>query len=150
MDAGQAGAFVKIIEQAGAKLKAISALPEGDKDMALAWKAFYTQVFTKLYEILREDQHEKFRDYVAELKEARKKRALYKGRPGKVYIPDKGGRSRHCAMNSRGLQEMGIHHMNRVSCEKRLNVLHRDIHQFLSCLQRTPRNMRRNTDIFGL
>ncbi len=35
-------------------MKAISALLEGDKDMALAWNAFYTQMFTNLYKILRE------------------------------------------------------------------------------------------------
>lgn len=103
-------------------MKAISALLEGDKDMALAWNAFYTQVFTNLYKILKEDQHEKFRDYV----------------------------NGNCGMNSRFLQEMGIHHMNGVSREKRLYVFHRDIHQVLSCLQSTPRNMRRNADIFGL
>ena len=92
LDTDQAEAFVKIIEQAGLKLKALSALPEGDKDMSEAWKTFYTEVFTNLYKILREDQHERFRDYVAELKEARKKKTLYKGRPAKVYLPGEGGR----------------------------------------------------------
>ena len=92
MDAGQARDLVEIIERAGIKLKAVYALPEGDRNLEQAWKTFYTQVYTNLYPILREDQHGKFRDLVAELKETRKRRSVYKGRPAKVYIPGGDGR----------------------------------------------------------
>ena len=92
LDTVQSEALIKIIEQAGLKLKAVYALPEADRDVKLAWQTFYTQVFTNLYKILREDQYQKYRDYVSELREARKKRKLYNGRPAKLYIPGKDGR----------------------------------------------------------
>jgi HlyD family secretion protein len=91
LDGSQSEAFVNIIEEAGIKLKAVYALPEVDRDLKQAWQSFYTQVFTNLYKILREDQHEKFRVYVAELREAKRKRELYKGRFAKVYVPGDDG-----------------------------------------------------------
>jgi len=91
LDTEQSKALIKIIEKAGLKLKTVYALPEADRDLKQAWRIFYTQVFTDLYKILRQDQYEEFNDYVAELREVRKKRELYKGRPAKLYIPDEGG-----------------------------------------------------------
>ncbi|MCJ7687646.1 MAG: efflux RND transporter periplasmic adaptor subunit [Desulfobacteraceae bacterium] len=91
LDTVQSEALIKIIEQAGLKLKAVYALPEADRDVKLSWKTFYTQVFTNLYKILREDQYQRYRDYISELREARKKRDRYKGRSAKLYIPDESG-----------------------------------------------------------
>jgi len=91
LDSNQAKELVKFIDAAGIKLKAAYALPEEDRDLKQAWRGFFVQVFTNLYKILREDQHEKFRAYTAELKAAQKKRQMYKGRPAKVYILDKNG-----------------------------------------------------------
>jgi HlyD family secretion protein len=94
LDAAQSEELVRIIEQAGKKLKAVYALPEEERDPKQAWQGFFTQVFTSLYKILREDQRGKFSVYVAELREARKNRGLFKERPAKVYVPDEGGRPR--------------------------------------------------------
>jgi HlyD family secretion protein len=94
LDAAQSEELVKIIEQAGKKLKAVYELPEEERDPKQAWQGFFTQVFTSLHKILREDQRGKLSAYVAELREARKKRGLFKGHPAKVYIPDEDGRPR--------------------------------------------------------
>ncbi len=94
LNAEQSEALVQIIEQAGAKLKAVYSLPEADRNLSQAWKDFYTQVMTNLYKQLREDQHQKFRDFVAELREKRKQRRLLNARPVKVYIQDEQGRPR--------------------------------------------------------
>jgi HlyD family secretion protein len=92
LDTKQSEAFVKIIEQAGQKLRAAYALPEEDRDLEQAWKNFFTEALTHLYKILRKDQYGKFRSYVAELKETEEKKRLYKGRWAKVYVPGEGGK----------------------------------------------------------
>jgi len=94
LDAAQSDELVRIIEKAGKKLKAVYALPEEERDPKQAWQGFFTQVFTRLYKIIREDQRRKFSAYVVELREARKKRGLFKERPAKVYVPDENGRPR--------------------------------------------------------
>jgi len=94
LDAGQSEELVKIIKKAGQKLKAAYALPEEERDMKQVWRGFFTQVFTSLYKILREDQQGKFAAYVAEFREVQKKRRLYKGRPAKVHVPDETGQPR--------------------------------------------------------
>jgi len=86
LDSGQADELVKIIERAGQQLKAAYAIPEEDRDLTQAWRVFFTQVFTNLHGILREDQYGKFRAYVEERREADKKRRMYKGRRVKVYV----------------------------------------------------------------
>ena len=88
----QSEALVKIIEQAGRNLKTVYALPEADRNIRQAWKTFYTQVMTNLYKHLREDQHGKFKDFVAELKEKGKQRSLLNARSVEVYVSDEGGR----------------------------------------------------------
>ncbi len=92
LDSGQADQFVKIIEQAGQKLKTAYAVPGDDKDLTEAWHGFFTQVYTNLYKILREDQHGAFRSYLEEVKEAEKRRKMYNGRPAKVYVMAENGR----------------------------------------------------------
>ncbi len=94
LDAGQADALVKIIEQAGQKLKAVYSLPEADRDLKLAWKNFYTQVITDLYKHLREDQQGKFKVFVADLRQKAKQQNPNQGRPARVYVLDKTGRPR--------------------------------------------------------
>jgi HlyD family secretion protein len=91
LDSRQADELVKIIEQAGQKLKSAYAIPEEDRDLTQAWSGFYTQVFTNLYKILREDQYGKFKAYVEECREAGKKRRMYKGRMAKVYVLGENG-----------------------------------------------------------
>lgn len=90
----QSEALVKIIEQAGRKLKVVYDLPEADRNIRQAWKNFYTQVMTNLYKHLKEDQHGKFRDCVAELREKVKQRSLLNSRSVKVYVSDEQGRPR--------------------------------------------------------
>ena len=47
LDAGQSEELVRIIEQAGKKLKAAYALPEEERDPRQAWQGFFTQVFNR-------------------------------------------------------------------------------------------------------
>ncbi len=94
LDAAQSEELVKIIEREGKKLKAVYELPEEDRDPKQAWQSFFTQVFTSLHKVLREDQRGKLSAYMAELREARNSRGLFKGRPAKVYVPDEDGRPR--------------------------------------------------------
>ena len=91
LDGAQSRELVAILARGGKKLKAAYALPEAGRDLEQAWRGFFVQVFTDLYRILREDQHDKFNAYRAELKEEKEKRGSIKSRRANVYIPgDKG------------------------------------------------------------
>lgn len=92
LDAGQAKTFEKIMGAAGTKLKTTLKTAEDDTERKGARRAFFTQVFTKLRGILREDQLKKLYAYTRQLKAARSKRKKLKGRPGQVYILDEKGR----------------------------------------------------------
>jgi HlyD family secretion protein len=92
LDNKQSAEFEAIIKTAGQKLKAAYALPEEERDIKQAWKTFYTQIMTRLYRILRTDQHERFQAYVAERKAAFQKNRSGQGRPAKVYILDEDGK----------------------------------------------------------
>ncbi len=87
LDKKQSEELVRIIQQAQEKLKAAYTLPEGERDMEEAWRAFFVQVLTRLYRILRVDQHEKFMAYRSRLKDAGEKRRLQRGRRATVYVP---------------------------------------------------------------
>ena len=87
----QSEEFARIIQQAQQKLKAAYALPEGDRDMAQAWRGFFTQVLTQLHKILREEQLPKFLAYRSQLKDAGEQRKHRGGRQAKVYVPGKKG-----------------------------------------------------------
>jgi len=91
LDPGQSRELVAIIARGEQKLRAAYSLPEADRDLEQAWRAFFVQVFTDLYKILREDQHDRFAAYRSELKEERKQREGIRSRRAAVYIPgDKG------------------------------------------------------------
>lgn len=91
LDDKQADELEAIIETAGQKLKAAYAKPQEERNIEKAWKAFYTQVFQRLYRILRQDQHESFQSLVAEVKALAKKRRQGEGRPATVYVPAENG-----------------------------------------------------------
>jgi HlyD family secretion protein len=91
MDSEQARAFEEIIKKADAKLKAVYALPEEERDLKQAWGTYFISIYKNLYEILRQDQYQEFGKYTRELREANQKRRKYKGRPAKVYILDESG-----------------------------------------------------------
>jgi HlyD family secretion protein len=87
LDPQQSRELLRIIEAAGGKLKAAYALPEETRDVEQAWRAFFIQVFTNLYKILREDQYEKFTAYRSRLRDVRKKQMSHKGRQARIYVP---------------------------------------------------------------
>ena len=84
----QAGEFETIIGVAGEKLKATLQDAESDEDKRMAFRSFFTQVYTRLSAILTETQRIKLQDVVRELKASRGKN---KGRPAQVYIVDPDG-----------------------------------------------------------
>jgi len=90
LDPAQSKELVSILARGEQKLKAAYSLPEGSQDLEQAWRAFFVQVFTDLYKILREDQHAKFAAYRSELKEERKSRGGIQGRRATVYVPSDG------------------------------------------------------------
>lgn len=91
LDPAQSRELVTIIARGEQKLRAAYSLPEANRDLEQAWRTFLVQVFTDLYKILREDQHDKFAVYRSELKEERKRRGGMKSRRANVHIPgDKG------------------------------------------------------------
>lgn len=87
LDHDQSEEFAQIIQHAQQKLKAAYALPEGEKDMAQAWRGFFTQVLTQLHKILKEEQLPKFLAYRSQLKDAGEQRRRQEGRQAKVYVP---------------------------------------------------------------
>jgi len=91
MDSEQAGAFEEIIRKADAKLRAVFALPEEERDVKQAFRNYFVSIYRKLYGILRQDQYQEFGKYTKGLREANKKRRKSKGRPAKVYILDENG-----------------------------------------------------------
>jgi len=93
LDASQADQFEAFIKSAGAKLKEVYALPEDQRDITQAWRNFYVEINQKLYRILREDQHEKFKAYIEDLKATLEKRKSNKKvKPAKVYVLNEEGR----------------------------------------------------------
>jgi len=87
LDTAQSKELVNILARGEQKLRAAYSLPEANRDLEQAWRAFFVQVFTDLYKIIREDQHGKFAAYRSELKEERKKRGSIKSRRATVYVP---------------------------------------------------------------
>ena len=99
LDGPQADQLEGFIKSAGEKLKAVYALPEEERDVHQAWKKFYTEINQKLYGILKGDQYEKFKVYIAALKTSiEKRRGNKKIRSAKVYV-----------LNAKGLPE--AHHV---------------------------------------
>ena len=91
LDHQQSEVFTRIIQQAQQKLKAAYALTEGERDMAQAWRGFFTQVLTQLHKILTEEQLPKFLAYRSQLKNAGEQRKRRGGRQAKVYVPGEKG-----------------------------------------------------------
>jgi HlyD family secretion protein len=85
----QAGEFETMIEVAGAKLKTMLQQAESDEDKVLAFRTFYTQVFTRLSAILTQPQQAKLQALIQELRAARNGRN--KSRPAQVYVLDPDG-----------------------------------------------------------
>ncbi|MCF8043950.1 MAG: efflux RND transporter periplasmic adaptor subunit [Desulfarculaceae bacterium] len=86
MDPAQSRELAGIIARGEQQLKAAYSLPEDARDLPLAWRAFFRQVFTDTYNIIREDQREKFKAYWAQFKEAVKRRQRGHGRRATVYV----------------------------------------------------------------
>jgi HlyD family secretion protein len=85
----QAKEFEKILESAGAKLRATMKAAEGGDDRRQALRNFRTQAFTQLNRILTEDQRPKMSAFIRELREKRKQ---FRGsRPAQVYVVDADG-----------------------------------------------------------
>jgi HlyD family secretion protein len=92
LDSAQADELEKIMKIAGSKLKENLGMPEEERDPKQAWSSFFTEVFTRLHKILRENQFKLFSAYVAEFRALSKKRKMYKGRWTNVYVLDEKGR----------------------------------------------------------
>jgi HlyD family secretion protein len=80
----QADEFEAMIEVAGEKLKAMLQQAESDEDKKLAFRSFYTQVFTRLSAILTQEQRLKLQTLILEFRSAWNDRR--KSRPAQVYI----------------------------------------------------------------
>jgi HlyD family secretion protein len=93
LDSEQADEFVEIIEEEGSKLKQALSLPEEERDPKEARRSFLSQVFKRLFKILRQDQHAKLMEYTAELRAFNRKRMMYKGRWTEVYMMQAEGRA---------------------------------------------------------
>jgi HlyD family secretion protein len=93
LDPSQSEQFEAFIRGAGEKLRAAYALPEDQRDIPQAWKNFYTEINQKLYGILREEQHARFKLYIEDLKAGLEKRkGSRKMKPAKVYVLNEAGR----------------------------------------------------------
>lgn len=93
LDASQADQFEAFIKSAGAKVKAAYGLPEEQRDMTQVWRNFYVEINQKLYGILRGDQYERFKVYIADLKATLEKRKSNKKlKSAKVYVLNEEGR----------------------------------------------------------
>ena len=84
----QAKELETIIEAAGNKLKATLQDAEEDEDKRMAFRSFFTQVYSRLSLILTETQRIKLQAIVLKRKAARNKN---KGRPAKVFVVDQDG-----------------------------------------------------------
>jgi HlyD family secretion protein len=84
----QADEFETMIEVAGEKLKTMLQQAQSDEDKKLAFRSFYTQVYSRLSAILTQTQRIKLQALIQELKAWRDKN---KSRPAQVYIVDPDG-----------------------------------------------------------
>jgi HlyD family secretion protein len=85
----QADEFEIMIEAAGGKLKTMLQQAQSDEDKKLAFRSFYTQVFTRLSAILTQDQRLKLQALIQEFRAASSDRG--KSRPAQVYTVDQDG-----------------------------------------------------------
>ena len=80
----QANEFEDMLEVAGEKLKTMLQQAESDEDKKLAFRSFYTQVFTRLAAILTQVQRIKLQALIQEFRSAWSDRN--KSRPAQVYL----------------------------------------------------------------
>jgi HlyD family secretion protein len=82
----QSDELARIIERARPKLRTAYAMPEEDRDLQMAWRAFFNQILKELAQVLDQSQLVKFKIFRERLIDSLKKRAIDKQRCARVYL----------------------------------------------------------------